>query len=133
MKLHIKNIREIESFLKRNQEGLGIETKEYEEKCLISSRDWFIKEFSLPLGKEISDLIDRAHNMGIGFHTDSIVRSFEESQESTEAYEKFIDNIYYIMTYESNVNHSKKTIDYKNKRLVYKYFFCNDKCCKVVK
>ena len=138
MKIDIRDLEKIDQILSENKE---IKKRTYNKTDNLSSRKWFIVEYTQPLTPNLKEFIEKAQTLDIDLTSSlteiSIINKFydqlstdwlETSLIVEENYED-IPNIHIIdqiHTYDTNLNHKEDSIDFENKRIVKKYFYPNE-------
>lgn len=133
MKIDIRDLQKIDKILSDNKD---IEKRTYSKTDNLSSRNWFIVEYALPLTKDLKEFIEKAHSLDIDLSSSltkiSLVNKFYDQLNTNfivdEKYEETPDitKIDHIHTYDTNLNHKSDSIDFENKKIVNKYFYAND-------
>ena len=124
MKIDIRDLQKIDQILSENKE---IKKRTYNKTDNLSSRKWYIVEYTQPLTPSLKEFIEQAQTLDIDLTSSltkiSIVNRFYE--ELTSVINDYV-KIDLIHTYDTNLNHKNDSIDFENKRIVKRYFYPND-------
>jgi hypothetical protein len=135
MKIDIRDLKKIDQILSENKE---IKKRTYNKTDNLSSRNWFIVEYTQPLTPNLKEFIEQAQKLDIDLKSSltkiSIVNRFYDELTNKTFYNNdgnldFNSNLWeidLIHTYDTDLNHKNDSIDFENKRIVKKYFYPNE-------
>lgn len=134
MKIDIRDLKKIDQILSENKE---IKKREYNKTDNLSSRKWYVVEYTQPLTPNLKEFIEQAQTLDIDLTSSltqiSLVNKFYDQLSTDLIVEENYQDIPNIMkidqihTYDTNLNHKNDSIDFENKRIVKRYFYPNDK------